>query len=118
MTFGLTKKINDMDGGSSSIGYNSSTYTAGKVTGIGLTIATAAAGGATGAALADGKAGANFGRGTATVFNGRPGGAFIRFGWGWNQNLAGGAGRDIIRLGIGAARGTSWWSHITFWVVR
>jgi len=49
------------------------------------------------------------------VFNGRPGGAFIRFGWGWDQTL-GTNGKDVIRLGIGAARGKAWYSHWKFWI--
>jgi RHS repeat-associated protein len=115
----LTKKANELDGGASSIGYNSGVYTAGKATGIALGVADLAAGGATGAALADGKTGSYFGRVGANgpaLFNGGIKSTF-RFGWGWNNNL-GPAGKDIIRLGIGAARGTSWYSHITFWVVK
>jgi hypothetical protein len=44
MTFGLTKKINQPDGGAAFIDYGSSTYTAGKITGIGLGVADTAAG--------------------------------------------------------------------------
>jgi RHS repeat-associated protein len=105
LTFGLTKKINEWDGGASSINYNSKIYTAGKVTGISLTAVSAVAGGITAAAVANGKNGAYFGRGTASVFNT---GKF-RFGWYWEIN------RDAIGLRIGAARGTSWYSHIPFW---
>jgi RHS repeat-associated protein len=64
---------------------------------------------ATAAAIADGKRGALFGRGTQTVFNSSK----IRFGWNWEGTGTG--GRDVIRLGIGEARGTNWWSHIRFW---
>jgi RHS repeat-associated protein len=112
MTFGLTKKINDMDGGSSSIGYDSGTYTAGKVTGVGLTVATTAAGGLTRGALSEGKVvGGFFGRGGAIrggVFNR----GFIRFGWSWEGSAQG--GRDVIRIGIGEAG--SWIHlHIPVW---
>lgn len=37
----------------------------------------------------------------------------VRFGWGWEGSAT--AGRDAIRLGIGPARGTNWWSHIPIW---
>jgi len=50
-----------------------------------------------------------FGRGVNTVFNS----SGLRFGWAWKGSAN--AGRNIIRLGIGAARGTSWWSHVIFW---
>jgi hypothetical protein len=74
-----------------------------------LSVAIGASGTATAAAVADGKRGMYFGRGLAggakAVFNqGR-----VRFGWYWNGS------RDAIGLRIGAARGTSWWSHIPFW---
>jgi RHS repeat-associated protein len=109
LTLNRTKRLNQWDGGAAAVDYNSRIYTAGKVTGVGLTIATAVAGGATAAAVADGKNGAYFGRGTASVFNSGK----VRFGWGWKGTAA--TGRDVIRLGIGSARGTSWWSHIIFW---
>jgi hypothetical protein len=70
------------------------------------------AGGATTAAIANGKNGAYFGRGTATVFNSGK----VRFGWNWvGPGRPGAGGRDDIRLGIGPARGTKWWSHWNFW---
>ena len=109
LTLGLTKRINQWDGGATTINYNGGTYNAGKVVGAGLTIALAVGGGATVAAIADGKNGAYFGRGTATLFNSGK----VRFGWNWVGPARG--GRDVIRLGIGPARGTSWWSHIIFW---
>jgi hypothetical protein len=65
-------------------------------------------GGATAAAIADGKAGALFGRGGGFFNRG-----FVRFGWSWEGSAE--TGKDVIRLAIGAARGTSWWSHIPFW---
>jgi hypothetical protein len=112
MTLGLTKYINKVDGGASSIGYDSGTYTAGKVTGIGLTVATTAAGGLTRGALSEGKVvGGLFGRGGAIrggVFNR----GFIRFGWSWEGSAQG--GRDVIRIGIGEAG--SWIHlHIPVW---
>jgi RHS repeat-associated protein len=85
-------------------------YKGGEVTGGAVGSALLSAGGATLAALADGKNGALFGRGLNTVFNSSK----VRFGWGWQGSAT--AGQDVIRLGIGAARGTSWWSHIVFWV--
>jgi RHS repeat-associated protein len=109
LTFGVTKKINQWDGGAATIDYSSKIYTAGKITGIGLTIAAAAAGGATAAAVADGKNGAYFGRGTASVFNNGK----VRFGWYWKGPAS--TGRNVIGLRIGAARGTSWYSHLPFW---
>ena len=82
----------------------SGAYFAGAATGT--VIGTAI--GATGAAAAEGKAGALFGRGGG-FFNQGP----IRFGWSWEGSAQ--AGRDVIRLAIGAARGTSWWGHIPFY---
>ncbi len=81
----------------------SGAYITGAVTGA----AIGAAIGGTAGAVADGKNGALFGRGGA-LFNRGP----VRFGWSWEGTAK--AGRDVIRLGIGAARGTSWWSHIPF----
>jgi hypothetical protein len=80
---------------------HSGAYLGGAVTGAAIGTAI----GGIGAAVADGKNGAFFGRGGA-LFNQGP----IRFGWSWEGSAQ--AGRDVIRLGIGAARGTSWWSHI------
>ncbi len=88
---------------------NSGYYRAGQVTGTTLGVALSVFGGATAAAIADGKNGAYFGRGTATVFNSGK----VRFGWNWVGPAKG--GRDVIRLGIGPARGTAWWSHWNFW---
>jgi RHS repeat-associated protein len=82
----------------------SGAYITGAVTGTAISTAI----GATGGALADGKYGALFGRGGG-FFNRGP----FRFGWSWEGSAT--AGRDVIRLGIGAARGTSWWSHIPFY---
>ena len=87
------------------INYSSKTYTAGEITSVGLSTALAVSGGATAAAVADGKTGGYFGRGTASVFNT----GNVRFGWYWEVN------RDAIGLRIGAAGGTSWFSHIPFW---
>jgi len=105
----LTEKIRQQNGDDSVVNKSGGTYTAGKVTGevVGTSLLTA--GGATIAALADGKYGAWFGRGGQAFFNRGP----VRFGWSWEGSAK--AGRDVIRLGIGAARGTSWWSHIPFY---
>jgi len=113
MTFGVTKKINQWDGGAVSIDYKSGTYTAGKVTGIGLTVLSTVAGGLTAGALREGKiVGGIFGRG-GPIRGGLLNRGVVRFGWGWKGSAT--AGRDVIRLGIGAARGTNWWSHIPIW---
>jgi len=93
LSFGLTKKINQMDGGSAFINSNSGAYTAGKVTGIGIGVADIAATGLTAAAVREGKYGAMFGRG------GRTGGGLmnvgkVRFGWYWTGT------RDAIGLRI------------------
>jgi len=82
---------------------DSGAYITGAVTGAAISTAI----GATGGAVANGKNGALFGRGGG-FFNRGP----VRFGWSWEGSAK--AGRDVIRLGIGAARGTSWWSHIPF----
>ena len=37
----------------------------------------------------------------------------IRFGYSWKGSAT--SGKNIIRLGIGAARGSHWWSHIITW---
>jgi hypothetical protein len=60
-----------------------------------------------GGALLDGKAGLLFGRGGALLNRGP-----VRFGSYWEGSAR--AGRDVIGLRIGAARGTEWWSHIPF----
>jgi hypothetical protein len=78
----------------------SGAYITGAVTGTAISTAI----GATGGALAEGKNGALFGRGGG-FFNRGP----FRFGWYWDKT------RDAIGLRIGAARGTSWWSHIPFY---
>jgi hypothetical protein len=93
LSFGLTKKINQMDGGSAFINSNSGAHTAGKVTGIGIGVADIAATGLTAAAVREGKYGAMFGRG------GRTGGGLmnvgkVRFGWYWTGT------RDAIGLRI------------------
>jgi len=88
---------------------NSISYAGGEITGGVVGTALLSAGGATAAASAEGKNGALFGRGVNTVFNS----SGLRFGWAWKGSAN--AGRNIIRLGIGAARGTSWWSHVIFW---
>jgi hypothetical protein len=107
LSFGLTKKINDADGGSAFIDYGSKTYTAGKVTGIGITATGAVAGGLTAGALREGKVvGGVFGRGGA-VRGGLLNRSFIRFGWSWEGSAQ--AGRDVIRIGIGEADS---WIHI------
>jgi hypothetical protein len=112
LSFGVTKKINDLDGGSSFIDYKSKTYTGGKLTGVGLTAATLVGGTATAAALREGKVfGGVFGRGGAAgggVLNR----GFIRFGWSWDAS--GQTGRDVIRIGIGDTK--SWIHlHIPVW---
>jgi hypothetical protein len=107
LSFGVTKKINDADGGSAFIDYGSPTYTAGKVTGIGITATGAVAGGLTAGALREGKvAGGVFGRG-AKAGGGLLNRSFIRFGWSWEGSAQ--AGRDVIRIGIGEADS---WIHI------
>jgi hypothetical protein len=68
------------------------------------------------AALADGKTGPILGA-ELRLYSTGAWGAFMRFGWGWNQNL-GPIGKDIIRLRIGAARGNAWYSDWTFWIMR
>jgi hypothetical protein len=105
----LTEYIRKKMGSDSVVSKDSLTYKAGDITGgtVGWTLVGAAS--ATTAAVANGKYGTLFGRGTETLFNSSK----IRFGWGWEGSAT--AGRDVIRLGIGAARGTSWWSHIPFW---
>jgi RHS repeat-associated protein len=89
---------------------SSSSYTSGDLTGgaVGWTVAGSVS--ATVAAIANGKRGALFGRGGKALFNHGP----VRFGWYWKST--GATGRDVIGLRIGPARGTSWWSHIPFWV--
>jgi len=106
----LTEKARGLNGADSVVDKKSLSYTGGEITGGAVGSALLSAGGATVAAIADGKNGALFGRGVSTVFNSSK----VRFGWGWEGSAT--AGRDVIRLGIGAARGTSWWSHIVFWV--
>ncbi len=110
LSFGLTiparKAISWLNGNGygDAANYQSGAYITGAVTGAAIQTAF----GATGGAIANGKNGALFGRGGA-FFNRGP----IRFGWSWEGSAK--AGRDVIRLGIGAARGTSWWSHIPFY---
>ena len=71
------------------------------------------AGGLTAGALREGKiVGGIFGRG-GPIRGGLLNRGVVRFGWGWEGSAT--AGRDVIRLGIGAARGTNWWSHIPIW---
>lgn len=105
----LTEYVRKRIGTDSVVAKDSATYGTGNVAGgtVGWSIAGAVS--ATAAAVANGKRGALFGRGTETLFNSSK----IRFGWGWEGSAT--AGRDVIRLGIGPARGTSWWSHIPFW---
>jgi len=91
---------------------NSGAYLGGRISGGVVGSALVSAVGATAAAVADGKNGALFGRGLNTAFNSSD---KVRFGWGWKGPAKGGV--NIIRLGIGPARGTSWWNHIIFWVV-
>jgi hypothetical protein len=125
LTLGATKKINQADGGADFINYGSGTYTAGKVTGIGISaveLGAAVLKGLTAAALREGAsaiaagdtpAAGLFGRSVrgseAGLLNRGP----IRFGYSWKGPAIG--GKNIIRLGIGAARGTNWWSHIITW---
>jgi hypothetical protein len=104
----LTELARQADGSDSVVNKGSTSYTVGTITGSVVGTALVSATGATAAAVADGKNGALFGRGTQTLFNSSK----VRFGWGWEGSAK--AGRDVIRLGIGAARGTSWWSHIPF----
>jgi len=104
-SWSLTEQIRKRMGTNGQVNQSSRSYKVGGWTGTSLSVAIAAGGTATAAAVADGKAGAYFGRGTASVFNvGK-----VRFGWYWEVN------RDAIGLRIGAARGTSWYSHIPFW---
>ena len=125
MSFGLTKKVNQEDGGSDFINYGSGTYTAGKVTGIvmgAVDLGAAVLKGLTAAAIREGApaiaagetpAGGFFGRAVGNSPKGLLNRGPIRFGYSWKGSAT--AGRDVIRLGIGAARGTSWWSHIITW---
>jgi RHS repeat-associated protein len=105
LSFGTTylarKYIFDSD---KVVNKGSGAYITGAVTGAVISTAIAATGGA----VANGKNGALFGRGGG-FFNRGP----VRFGWSWKGTAQ--AGKDVIRLGIGAARGTSWWSHIPFY---
>ena len=105
----LTEYVRNQFGTDSVVAKSGSSYGAGNLTGgtVGWTLAGSAS--ATAAAIANGKRGALFGRGTQTVFNSSK----IRFGWGWEGPAN--TGRDVIRLGIGPARGTSLWNHIPFW---
>jgi hypothetical protein len=113
LTFGGTKWINQHDGGAAFINYGSKTYKVGEATGVGLGLVDSVAGGLTVGALREGKiVGGVFGRGGPTA-GGLLNRGFIRFGWSWEGSAT--AGRDVIRLGIGAARGTNWWSHIPFY---
>ena len=84
---------------------SSTSYSVGGYLGTGFQIIFTSVAGGTMAAIADGKNGAYFGRGTASVFNTGK----VRFGWYWEVN------RDAIGLRIGAAKGTSWYSHFPFW---
>lgn len=106
----LTEWGRRLNAADSVVDKNSLAYTGGEITGGVVGTALLSAGGATAAAIADGKNGAFFGRGVNTVFNSSK----VRFGWAWKGSSA--TGRDVIRLGIGAARGTNWWNHIIFWV--
>jgi hypothetical protein len=105
----LTEWIRGKMGADSVVGKDSFSYKFGEFTGstVGWTLIGSAS--AVGAAVADGKYGAYFGRGTQTLFNSSK----VRFGWAWKGSTA--TGRDMIRLGIGAARGTKWYSHIPFY---
>jgi RHS repeat-associated protein len=108
LSFGITKKINDADGGSDFIDYGSKTYTAGKVTGIGITVTGAVAGGLTAGALKEGKGiGGIFGKGGAARGGLLNSNKFVRFGWSWEGSAQ--AGRNVIRIGIGEAGS---WIHI------
>ena len=62
-----------------------------------------------------GKYGSIFGRGDPGrgIARGILNRGLVRFGWSWEGTAT--AGRNVIRLGIGAARGTRWWNHIPFW---
>ena len=104
-----TEWARSLNGADSVVNKNSISYAGGEITGGVVGTALLSAGGATAAAIADGKNGALFGRGVNTVFNS----SGLRFGWAWKGSAT--AGRNVIRLGIGAARGTSWWSHVVFW---
>jgi hypothetical protein len=107
--FSVTAWARNVIPGGDSTNTNSSSYQVGGWLGTGFQVFFGSAVGGTAAAVANGKNGAYFGRGTATVFSsGR-----VRFGWGWKGPAVG--GKDVIRLGIGPPRGTSWWSHIIFW---
>jgi RHS repeat-associated protein len=101
-TYLARKYIFDSD---SVVNKMSGAYISGAVTGAAIGTAI----GGTVAAVADGKNGALFGRGGTAFFNRGP----VRFGWSWEGSAQ--AGRDVIRLGLGTARGASWWSHIPFY---
>jgi len=117
LSFGLTKKINQWDGGSAFINYNSGAYHAGAITGMGIGIADAASTILTvgalregGAALRAGKQvpGGLFGRGGPQgggLFNR----GFIRFGMSWD-GTRGATGVPVIRMGIGRI-----FPHIPVW---
>lgn len=108
----LTEMVRQRHGIDSVVSKDGIVYNAGEVAGgtVGWTLA--AAEGATTAAIAGGKSGSWFGRGTNTLFNS----SRVRFGWGWVGSAT--TGRDVIRLGVGAARGTNWWSHIILYYPR
>jgi RHS repeat-associated protein len=108
-SFGLTAVIRKRTPGGDATDTNTRSYMVGGWVGTGYQIVFGAALGGTAAAVADGKNGAYFGRGTQTVFNSGK----VRFGWNWVGPAE--TGRDVIRLGIGPARGTAWWSHWNFW---
>ena len=102
--------------GGDSTNTNSNAYSVGGWLGAGFQVFFGAAVGGTAAAVADGKNGAYFGRTTASGVKALINRGPVRFGWYWEGPWN--TGRDVIGLRIGAARGTSWWSHIPFWYPR
>jgi len=111
----LTEWARRLNGADAVVNKTGFSYAAGEFTGGVVGSALLSAGGATAAAIADGRNGAFFGRAVNNpLFNGNAlGTGSLRFGWGWKGAAKG--GRNVIRLGIGAARGTNWWNHIIFW---
>jgi RHS repeat-associated protein len=111
----VTQWVRGWNGADAVVNKNSGAYLGGEATGGAVGSALMSAGGATLAAIADGKYGAYFGRAINNpLFNGNAlGTGRLRFGWNWIGDAK--TGRNVIRLGIGAARGTKWWNHIVFW---
>jgi len=108
MTLNTTKKINEWDGGAAFIDYNSGTYRAGKITGLGIAVTGA---GYVAADIAEVQAGRLFGTrlgGNQPLLNSND---TLRIGWSYVRST----GQYVFRIGgtaVGAIKANP---HINLW---